>query len=649
MMVGLLIGAMLFVATVCLLAASGLAARSPRASFACTAAGTAAGLVAAMAVLLGPCDWEWTSALAPGGENIRLRLDGLAAFFLVLVCVVGCAGAAYAREYWPESTGSAARGRAWWNALVLSMGAVLLVSNGVHFLMVWEAFALCGYFLITLDSRQPAVRAAGWLYLAASHAGTLALIAFFASLAQSLGTWDLGPMNGVPALAPLFWLALFGFGMKAGFFPCHIWLPSAHANAPSHVSAIMSGVAIKMGVYGIVRFGGWLPVPDAAGYVVVGIGAASAVLGIAFAFAQNDVKRLLAYCSVENIGVILIGVGAALLARSHGNAGWGGLALAGALLHVWNHGLFKSLLFFGAGSVLHATGTREMSRLGGLWKSMPWTAGLFAVGAVAVAGLPPLNGFAGEWLIYLGLFEAAATRAGFAWAVLPAAILLATAGALALAAFAKAGGVIFLGAPRTKPAAGAHECGPGMRAPMLALATACAVIGVAPSLVWMPVARAVGTWNPAWSGAATPFFALGPAQLLLAVLAAAAGALLWKKSRANGLRRAPTWDCGFCRPTARMQYTGGSFAGIAGGWFAAIFRTEHKSRRPRGPFPGPAFHLDHVPETVLDRMIRPTGALIERLSHAALGLQHGRLPFYILYLVAGLAVLGVYVFLEAAL
>jgi hydrogenase-4 component B len=411
----------------------------------------------------------------------------------------------------------------------------------------------------------------------------------------------------------------------------------------------MSGVAIKMGVYGIVRFGGWLPAPGAAGYVVAGIGAASAVLGIAFAFAQSDVKRLLAYCSVENIGVILIGVGAAMIARSHGNAAWGALALAGALLHVWNHGLFKSLLFFGAGSVLHATGTREMSRLGGLWKTMPWTAGMFAVGAAAAAGLPPLNGFAGEWLIYLGLFEAAATRAGFAWAVLPAAVLLATAGALALAAFAKAGGIIFLGAPRTKPASEAHECGPVMLAPMLALAAVCALIGVAPSLVWMPVARAAGSWNPAGPHPASSFFPLGPAQLVLAVLAVATGVLLWKKSRANGLRRAPTWDCGFSRPTARMQYTAGSFAGIAGGWFAAIFRAEHKSRRPRGPFPAAAFQLDRVPETVLDRIIRPVGELIERLSHAALGLQHGRLPFYILYLVAGLAVLGVYVFLEAAL
>ncbi len=222
----------------------------------------------------------------------------------------------------------------------------------------------------------------------------------------------------------------------------------------------MSGVAIKMGLYGIVRFSGWLPVPPAAGWVVTGLGAVSALLGIAFAFAQNDVKRLLAYCSVENMGVMLIGVGVALLAATHGDAPWGQLALAGALLHVWNHGAFKSLLFFGSGSILHATGTREMSRLGGLARTMPWTAGLFALGAIAVAGLPPLNGFVSEWLIYLGLFDTVTTRTTPAWAAAPAAILLAMAGAFALAAFAKACAVIFLGTPRRAVAQASRLCDP---------------------------------------------------------------------------------------------------------------------------------------------------------------------------------------------
>jgi hydrogenase-4 component B len=447
----------------------------------------------------------------------------------------------------------------------------------------------------------------------------------------------------------LFWLALAGFGMKAGFFPLHIWLPSAHANAPSHVSAIMSGVAIKMGVYGIVRFSGWLPVPAAAGWVVIGLGAFSALLGIAFALAQNDFKRLLAYCSVENIGIILIGLGGALLARSHGDAPWGKLALAGALLHVWNHGAFKALLFFAAGAVLHATGTREMSRLGGLWRMMPWTAGLFAVGSAAVAGLPPLNGFVSEWLIYLGLFDAVAGKQASAWAAMPAAILLAMAGALALAAFAKAGAMIFLGAARTKPAAQAHECGGWMRAPMLVLAGICVALGLAPILFWPALARAAGVWHPAWSGAqaAVPLATLGWVHLGLALLIAAAGALLWSKARANNLRRGPTWDCGYAAPTARMQYSSGSFGGLAAGWFAWILRPARTMRRARGHFPSHALRLERVPETILERVLVPVGARVMQVSTAVRRLQHGRLSAYILYVVAALAALGVLVLMES--
>src|SRR6185295_17155857 len=253
-----------------------------------------------------------------------------------------------------------------------------------------------------------------------------------------------------------------------------------HANAPSHVSAVLSGVTIKMGIYGLVRFSGWLPVPPAAGWSVVVLGVVSAVLGVAFALSQHDLKRLLAYHSVENIGIILIGLGFALVAAEHGDAAWGQLALAGGLLHVWNHGLFKALLFLGAGSVLHATGTREMSRLGGLWRAMPWTAGLFALGAAAISGLPPLNGFVSEWLVFLGLFDALATHSPAAWVAVPAAVLLGLTGALALACFVKVCGVVFLGAPRSEAALAARESGPCMRGAMLALGAACVAIGLAP-------------------------------------------------------------------------------------------------------------------------------------------------------------------------
>ncbi|HET7535949.1 MAG TPA: proton-conducting transporter membrane subunit [Candidatus Didemnitutus sp.] len=632
-----------------LLAAVGLAAgvatgpRWPRAWLSLTLAGATAALAAALQVLAGS-DWEWQSGFPVGGEPLHLRLDGVSALFLVLMNVVGGAGAVYAREYWPDRQypDSAPRGRAWWSALLLSLGWVLTSSNGLHFLIGWELFTLCAYFLVTLDRSRREVRAAGWLYLAASHAGTVCLFAFFATLAARTGSWDLGPWREQAGLAPLFWLALAGFGVKAGLFPLHVWLPSAHANAPSHVSAILSGVAVKMGIYGLVRFSGWLPVPAAAGWVVLGLGATSALLGIAFALAQDDLKRLLAYCTVENVGIILTGLGGALLATAHDHAPWGRLLLAGALLHVWNHGAFKSLLFFGAGAVLHATGTREMSRLGGLWRAMPWTAGLFALGALAVSGVPPLNGFVSEWLIYLGLFDAVLARGAAAWAALPAAIMLGAAGALALAAFVKAGAVVFLGAARTPVAAHAHDCGTIMRAPMLLLAAVCGAIGFAPAVFWPAIARAADAWHPAWSATGTPapLSTLGVVQVGVALLAATAMAWLWRRAHANGLRRGPTWDCGYVAPSARMQYTSGSFGSIAAGWFAWLMRPERKLRRPRGPLPADARRIERIPETVLERVIAPIGGVVSQASAAIRRLQHGRLQAYVLYIVAGLAALS---------
>jgi hydrogenase-4 component B len=642
-------GLLLLIAGIGLTAAAGLGWRRLRVWLALTLTGAVAALGAALWVLAGGRDWEWRSGFAVAGEPLHLRLDGISALFLALLSVLAGAGAAYAREYWADADqpDSAPRGRLCWNGIVLSMGTVLLSANGLHFLIAWELFAVCSYFLITLERQRSAARAAGWLYLAASHAGTLCLFAFFATLAARTGSWELGPMREQAGLAPLFWLALVAFGVKAGLFPLHIWLPSAHANAPSHVSALMSGVAIKMGIYGLIRFSGWLPVPATAGGVLMGFGAITAVLGISFALAQNDVKRLLAYCSVENVGIIAIGLGGALLGAANGDAPWGRLLLLGALLHVWNHGLFKALLFLGAGSVLHATGTREMSRLGGLWRVMPWTAGLFALGAAAISTLPPLNGFVSEWLLYLGLFETATSRAPSAWMALPAATLLAMAGALALASFIKASAIIFLGAPRTEAAAHAHECGPWMRGPMLVLAGVCVAIGLAPFLFWPAIARAASTWNPAWSATEmpAPLFALSGAHIALAALFAAGGAWLQRRARGNGLRRGRTWDCGYAVPTARMQYTGGSFAGIASSWSAWVLRTERVLRRPRGPFPGRAQRIERVPETVLEHAIVPASRAVMGLSTAVRRLQHGRLQTYIVYLAGGLAVLAVLVWL----
>ncbi len=631
-------------------AAAGLAAGlvagrwNARVWLALTLVSTAAALGAAGSLLLGGAIWEFVSTFPIAGQPLHLRLDAVSALFLALVAIVGGAGSVYAHEYWSNQDypQSAPRGRMWWSALLLSMGGVLLSWNGLHFLIAWELFTVAAFFLITLERQRRDVRAAGWLYLSASHLGTMCLFAFFAALAARTGSWELGPMRERTELAPLFWLALVGFGLKAGMFPLHIWLPSAHANAPSHVSAIMSGVTIKLGIYGLLRTTGWLPLPVAAPWILIGLGAITALFGIAFAFAQSDLKRLLAYCSVENIGIILIGLGGALLAVADGHAVWGRLLLAGALFHVWNHGLFKSLLFFGAGSVLHATGTREMSRLGGLWRAMPWTAALFALGAAAISGLPPLNGFISEWLVYLGLFDAVTGRSPAAWAAMPAAIILGITGALALATFVKAGAMIFLGAPRTAAARHAHECGPWMRGPMLVLAILCVAIALAPVVFWPLVARASGAWQPMWTEMPVPasLFTLGSLQIALAGLALAAGLTLWWRARGAGAPRHLTWDCAYAAPSARMQYSSGSFAGIAGGWFAWLLQPQRQLRRPRGLFPAIATRVERVPETVLELIFTPVATVILQVSTAVRRLQHGRLQYYIAYVVVALAGLG---------
>jgi hydrogenase-4 component B len=590
----------------------------------------------------------WFAGALLGTEPVSLRLDAVSSVFLTLVAVLGGGGGVYAQEYWSnrDHPSSARAGRLWWMGLLVSMVFVLLAGNGMHFLMAWELFAICAYFLITLERQRREVRAAGWLYLAASHSGTVCLFGFFAALAARTGSWELRSWAERTELGPLFWLALLGFGLKAGLFPLHILLPSAHANAPSHVSAILSGVAIKMGIYGLVRFSGWLPVPDAARWTIIGVGAASAVLGVAFALGQHDLKRLLAYHSVENIGIILLGLGFALEASHRGQTEWGLLALTGGLLHVWNHGLFKALLFLGAGSVLHATGTRRMSLLGGLWRPMPWTTSGFILGAWAITGLPPLNGFVSEWLIFLGLFSAAATGGTTGAGAVVSVGVLALTGALALACFAKVCGVVFLGAPRTPAAATAQEAGWLMRFPMLVLASLCVAIGFAPAFFWPALARAATAWQPAWAPAGTPasLGAVGGWNITMIALGGLAVLGLGWRVRSNGCRRAVTWDCGYAAPSSRMQYTAGSFASILTGWFSWILQSHRQGGPPRELFPRAARYEEHTPETVLEKVVAPAGRAVLRIAAAVRRLQHGRIQAYVVYLIAGLLAVAAVVF-----
>ncbi len=356
----------------------------------------------------------------PGLRSV-LGVDALSAWFAVPVLVVGGLGSIFATAYWParRHPHNGRRLHFCYGLLLASLVFILLARDGTSFLIAWEVMALTNFFLVTIEENDVEVRRAGWLYLLYSHVTILGLFAFF--MLQHQVTGALG-FERIAAAAPtgarnaIFLLALVAFGIKAGAMPLHSWLPSAHASAPSHVSAVMSGVVIKMGIYGLVRTTGLFDdLPLAWGITVLALGAVAAFFGVVFALSQHDLKRLLAYHSIENIGIILLGLGLAMVGRSLGRPDWVVLGMAGCLFHVWNHALFKSLLFFGAGSLVHATGSRDLERMGGLARRMPATAMLFGIGALAICGLPPFNGFVSELLVYLGLVRAASSAPLARW------------------------------------------------------------------------------------------------------------------------------------------------------------------------------------------------------------------------------------------
>ena len=583
--------------------------------------------------------------------RLAFALDGLSALFLIPILLISALGSLYGASYWREAEHreSGRRLRLGWGIMTASMMAVVLARDAVLFLLAWELMAIAAFFLICTEEERPEVRRASWIYLVATHAGTLCLIGCFALLGFAEGSFALWPglrseASGWLATA-VFALGIAGFGLKAGLMPLHVWLPGAHANAPSHVSAFLSGVLLKMGIYGVVRVCGLLPQPPLWwGGALLVLGAVSGVLGIALAVAQQDLKRLLAYSSIENVGIIAIGVGLASIGRSLGRADLVLLGLGGALLHVLNHGLFKPLLFLAAGSVLHATGSRRISSLGGLARTMPYTFVLFTVGAVAICGLPPLNGFASELLLYLGLLRVAAVgpvHPDSVWASL-AAPALAIIGALALAAFVKVMGIAFAGTPRSPAAAHAHDPDRGMLAPMVALALACLVLGLLPGLAAPLLRAAVSAWDPALGPAAPPLGELVPLGWLSAagvVLIACVALIAAVFGRRRGHASALTWDCGYALPTPRMQYVDASFSEMLVELFDWAVRSRRTPPELVGSFPPRSDFRSEVPDAVLDRALLPLLGAADRGLSMLRVLQRGPVHTYLLYVV--LAVVSV--------
>jgi hydrogenase-4 component B len=618
-----------------------------RIAVALLAAAAIAGVAGALRALLGRAGpgLELPWAVTAGGA-VQVRVDALAAMFLVQIFVVSLLGGVYGLGYWGprEHADTGRKLRLFYGLVTAGMALLVVARNGLLFLVGWEVMALAAFLLVTTSDGDREVREVGYVYLVATRVATLCLFALFSLLLLTRGSFDLGgPMAARgPVASAVFLLGIVGFGLKAGLMPFHIWLPGAHASAPSHVSALMSGVLIKMGVYGLFRLTSlFAPPPLWWGAVVLGLGVVSAVLGVAFAIGQHDLKRLLAYHSVENIGIIFMALGVALLGRTLGRPALVALGAAGALLHVWNHGLFKALLFLAAGAVLHATGTREIDRLGGLLRRMPGTGVAFLVGAVAICGLPPLNGFVSELLLTLGLLRSATdpVRAlPLVWSLSVGS--LALTGGLAVACFVKVFGVVFLGQARSPAAAGAHEAVASMTAPMAALALGCAFIGVGSPLVAPLLDRAAA----AWAGAGLPATAsLAPltavtraAGLLLALVAVIGG---WLALRTRGAPAAVgTWDCGYAAPTARMQYTASSFAGSLVAMFAWALRP--RAHRPdvgaTDLFPRPQSLHTEVPDVVLDGVLVPAARAIARGLRWFRWVQRGSVHAYLLYILATL-------------
>jgi len=593
----------------------------------------------------------------PGGA-LSLALDPLSGLFLVPTLLLSGLAALYGVESPQPVAGRRSLGAAWCctNLLVVSMAVALTARNGILFLLAWESMALASFFLVVFEHEQRAARRAGWTYLVAAHLGTAALLAAFVLLAAAVGSFEFEEFGRVAAVAPpltglVFLLAVVGFGTKAGFMPLHVWLPEAHPAAPSHVSALMSGVMIKTGIYGLVRLLILLgPPPAWWGWLLIGIGVSSGVLGVLFALAQHDLKRLLAYHSVENIGIIALGLGLGTLGLAAGMPALALLGFGGGLLHVLNHALFKGLLFLGAGAVLHGAGTREIDRLGGLLKRMPWTGGGFLIGAAAISGLPPLNGFVSEFLIYLGALRSAAdisSAPGVVVSALLAVGALALIGGLATACFTKAFGIVFLGEPRSDHAAHAHEVGPAMRLPMLVLAAGCIALGLLPfaalraltpallQVTRLPEAAAASAL--AGAGEALGMLALAAGVLLLALLALT---LLRRRLLAGRpVEETVTWDCGYARPTARMQYTASSFAQPLTTLFRAILGTRTRLLPPQGPFPSRAALATETPDVFRTALFHPAFAGIEQVLARLRVLQHGRIQLYVLYIVLTLIAL----------
>ena len=593
---------------------------------------------------------------------LHLRLDPLSGFFLILLggasFGVSLFSSGYFRSMLNHALGLLCLE---YHLFLAGMALVLLADDAYMFMVAWETMALSSYFLVTTDHRIPDIRKAGYLYLLIAHVGAIAILLSFGVMqgGHGIGAYTFAAMR--ESHLSTFWssvvflLALFGFGAKAGLLPLHVWLPEAHPAAPSPVSALMSGIMLKTAIYGIlrvtfdllgVRQWWW-------GVLVLALGLVTAIYGVMFAAVQGDMKRLLAYSSIENIGLLMVGIGLAIIFHVYGKDALAALSLTAMLYHSLNHAFFKSLLFIGTGSILHATGERNMGRMGGLIRYMPWVAVLMLVGVLSISGLPPFNGFVSEWLLLQAFLLSPGLPNSYIDMLIPvAAAVIALAAALAAYVMVKFYGIIFLGRLRGEAREQPHDAGIWERAGMGWLALVCVVLGLAPVFVvhkldlvtQMLAGRGLGNAASGWLFLApvdTERASYSPVYFLLAVLVVTLVTALVVRHYYHGrLRRGPAWDCGFPAQTSRMQDTAEGFGQPIRRIFEPFFRIEREL--PSAFDANPRYH-GRSDDRLWYALYLPIKRIVEKLSSWASLMQHGRIHLYLTYTFVTLIVLLAFV------
>ena len=596
------------------------------------------------------------------GLPFHLHLDALSAFFLLLIGAASVGISIYSAGYFRESEGTAPGIHCiLYHAFLVSMATIVIADDAYLFMVAWETMALSSYFLVISNHRIPAIRSAGFLYLLLAHIGAIGVLLCFGVMQGVGGDFTFAAMRA-RELDPfwasvVFLLALFGFGAKAGMLPMHAWLPEAHPAAPSPISALMSGVMLKTAIYGILRVTFDLLQIQLPwwGILMLMLGLATALFGVLFAAVQTDMKRLLAYSSIENIGIILSGIGLALIFHAYKAGPLTALALAAALYHTLNHAFFKSLLFLVTGTVLHSTKERSLGKLGGLIRSMPWVAWLGLVGTIAIAGLPPLNGFVSEWLLLQAFLATPGLPSSYLSMMVPVgAAAFVLAAALSGYVMVKFYGVIFLGQWREEKLINARDAGPFEKIGLVWLAAGCVLLGVLPVMVLgqldhvtrLLTGNALGQLASAsgWlfvDAMSAERASYSPVLFLTGVLVMVLIAFVLVRKIYHGrMRRGPAWNCGFTQQSARMQDTAEGFSQPIKQIFEPMFRIERTAPTPFDEHPRYEGRTD---DKLWFALYLPIARLAERISSAIGVLQSGRIHVYLLYSFVTVLVLLIFV------